>query len=245
MLRPAVSGHRRTLGAYSTRLQCPASTGAKRAGESSSGTGRGRGVLRRRALLCRRGTSFREPGRRCAQTWGASVFYDEFADLWGKDLTKELEKVYRARSRFVVIFVSQAYVKKAWPNLERQHAPAGRIERMDDSVLPARFDPLELPGLPSTVGYLDIGARSPQELADLVLAKLSRTAWAVPEQFDANQLTTEVPAPTDSKVMAPPDLPFTTPKEKDTAARGREVEFGGHARTAGVVFDSGVIRRAK
>jgi hypothetical protein len=105
---------------------------------------------------------------------GAAVFYDEFADLWGKDLTKELERVYRTGSRFVVIFISRAYVEKAWPNLERQHALAGRIERMDDSVLPARFDPIELPGLPITVGYLDIGKLSPNDLADLVLAKLRR-----------------------------------------------------------------------
>lgn len=103
---------------------------------------------------------------------GASVFYDGDADLWGKDLTKELERVYRSGSRFVVIFVSKEYVQKAWPNLERQHALAGRIERMDDSVLPARFDPIPLPGLPVTVGYLDIGTRSPQQLAELVLAKL-------------------------------------------------------------------------
>ena len=103
---------------------------------------------------------------------GASVFYDDYADLWGKDLTKEFERVFRSASRFVVIFVSNAYVQKAWPNLERQHALAGRIERMDDSVLPARFDQIELPGLPSTVGYLDIGKRSPQELAALILTKL-------------------------------------------------------------------------
>jgi hypothetical protein len=104
---------------------------------------------------------------------GASVFYDGDADLWGKDLTKELERVYRSGSRFVVIFVSNEYVQKAWPNLERQHALAGRIERMDDSVLPARFDRIVLPGLPETVGYIDIGARSPQVLAGLVLAKLA------------------------------------------------------------------------
>lgn len=103
---------------------------------------------------------------------GAAVFYDEFADLWGKDLTIELERVYRSASRFVVIFISEAYVAKAWTNLERQHALAGRMERMDDSVLPARFDPIALPGLPITVGYLDIGDRSPRELALLVLAKV-------------------------------------------------------------------------
>ena len=84
----------------------------------------------------------------------------------------ELERVYRSGARYVVIFVSKEYVKKAWPNEERQHALAGRIERMDDSVLPARFDPIKLPGLPPSVGYIDIGDRTPQELARLVLNKL-------------------------------------------------------------------------
>ena len=65
---------------------------------------------------------------------GASVFYDKFADLWGKDLTVELEQVYRSGSRYVVIFVSKEYVEKAWPNEERQHALSGRIERMDNSA---------------------------------------------------------------------------------------------------------------
>lgn len=105
---------------------------------------------------------------------GASVFYDGFVDLWGKDLTLELERVYRNQARYVIIFVSKEYVEKAWPNLERQHALAGRIERMDDSVLPARFDDVSLPGLPSTVGYLDISNRKPEEVADLVLTKLNR-----------------------------------------------------------------------
>ena len=103
---------------------------------------------------------------------GATVFYDGFVELWGKDLTVELERVYRSGSRYVVIFVSNEYVEKAWPNLERQHALAGRIERMDDSVLPARFDPIALPGLPTSVGYIDIGDRTPQDLARLVLNKL-------------------------------------------------------------------------
>ena len=103
---------------------------------------------------------------------GASIFYDEFIDLWGKDLTRELEKVYRTQSRYAVVFVSKEYLEKSWPNLERQHALAGRIERQDNSVLPARFDDLHLPGLPSSVGYLDIGNRTHKELADLILRKL-------------------------------------------------------------------------
>ena len=59
--------------------------------------------------------------------------------LWGKDLTVELERVYRSGARYVVIFVSTEYVEKAWPNVERQHALAGRIQRMDNIPLSISF----------------------------------------------------------------------------------------------------------
>ena len=100
------------------------------------------------------------------------VFYDSFEDLWGVDLTLRLEEVYRRQSRYVVIFVSKEYVEKGWPNLERQHSLASRLERRDDSILPARFSEIELPGLPSTVGYLNIGKMTPAELASRILGKL-------------------------------------------------------------------------
>lgn len=103
---------------------------------------------------------------------GVRVFYDECEDLWGVDLTKRLEDVYRRRSQYVVIFVSREYIEKAWPNFERQHALAGRTERRDDSVLPARFGALELPGLPATVGHLDVNHMPPAELARRIISKL-------------------------------------------------------------------------
>jgi hypothetical protein len=100
------------------------------------------------------------------------VFYDEDEDLWGKDLVVEFAEVYGKRSRYIVIFVSEEYVKKAWTRHERQHALAGRLERGDDSVLPARFDDTELPGLPPTVGYLDLRHKTPKELASRILRKV-------------------------------------------------------------------------
>lgn len=103
---------------------------------------------------------------------GAKVFYDGFVDLWGKDLTVELARVFKSGARYILIFCSQEYVDKQWPNEERQHALAGRIERQDDSILLARFDPINLPGLPTSVAYIDIGKRKPYEIADLVLEKL-------------------------------------------------------------------------
>ena len=138
------------------------------------------------------------------------MFYDEFADLWGKDLTKEFERVFRVGSRFVVIFVSSAYVQKAWPNYERQHALAGRIERMDDSVLPARFDAIELPGMPATVGYLDIGNRTPQELAALPVPVIPPPEEEEEEYIEEVDETIE----TESETREP-----AAPREADTRTR--------------------------
>ena len=69
---------------------------------------------------------------------GVRVFYDLFekATLWGKNLGDHLGEVYGKRSRFVVIFVSEHYARKAWPTYERQSAQARAIRENAVVVLP-------------------------------------------------------------------------------------------------------------
>ena len=61
----------------------------------------------------------RELAKRIQMT-GYSVFYDEFEELWGQDLSVKLHEVYGKQSRFCVILVSEHYVKKPWTNMERK-----------------------------------------------------------------------------------------------------------------------------
>jgi hypothetical protein len=102
------------------------------------------------------------------------VFYDGFEEvnLWGKNLADYFAEIYAKRSKFVVIFVSQHYAAKAWPNHERKHAQARAIQQQEDIVLPARFDDTELPGLPSSVAYLDLRKLTPEDLAERIIKKL-------------------------------------------------------------------------
>jgi TIR domain len=104
---------------------------------------------------------------------GVKVFYDLFekATLWGQNLGDHLSEVYGKRSRFVVVFISKHY-HKAWPTHERQIAQARAIRERTIVFLPARFDDTEIPGLPSTVGYIDLRTVTPEELADVILEKL-------------------------------------------------------------------------
>lgn len=109
-------------------------------------------------------------------SYDVKVFYDRYeqTDLWGKDLYTHLDKVYRKRSRYCIIFVSAAYKDKVWTNHERSSAQARALESASEYILPARFDQTELPGLRPTVGYVDIGNVSAEDFANLVLDKIGR-----------------------------------------------------------------------
>jgi hypothetical protein len=61
---------------------------------------------------------------------GYSVFYDNDYEehLWGKDLYVFFDEIYRKRSRFCVMFVSEQYRARMWTNHERQSAQARALE---------------------------------------------------------------------------------------------------------------------
>lgn len=110
------------------------------------------------------------------RTAGVEVFYDDFekATLWGKNLVEHLADIYQHKSRYVVMFISEHYVSKAWPKHERQHAQARALVAKDEYILPARFDDTEVPGMTNTVGHVDLRHMSPQGLVDLILVKVGR-----------------------------------------------------------------------
>ncbi|MBB1092178.1 TIR domain-containing protein [Rhodopseudomonas palustris] len=109
-----------------------------------------------------------------------TVFYDEFyrAQLWGKDLYQHLQEIYREKSRYCVVFVSEAYLLKLWTKHELKQAQARAFEESREYVLPIRLDDSVLPGLNSTVGYVDMRATSVEDIACLLLEKLGRSAYS-------------------------------------------------------------------
>ncbi len=108
------------------------------------------------------------------RTIGIRVFYDLYdqANLWGKDLYTHLDKIYRTQARYCVIFISQHYNEKLWTNHERRSAQARAFSESKEYVLPARFDESEIPGLPPTIGYIDLRKLAPSEFARLVRQKV-------------------------------------------------------------------------
>ncbi len=106
---------------------------------------------------------------------GARVFYDmDFtADLLGKDLYQEFQRVYGENSKFFVPFISKHYIEKKWPKHELKQAQARDFKSDEEYILPLRIDDSKLPGLNDTVGYLDLRSTSIPEVAKLCMQKLN------------------------------------------------------------------------
>ena len=106
------------------------------------------------------------------------VFYDRYetAALWGEDLVHHLDTVFRKQAQFCVMFVSIDYANKIWTTHELRSIQARAIRSATAYVLPVRFDQTEIPGLLDTVGYLNAADLTPEQVAELVVAKMQDAA---------------------------------------------------------------------
>jgi len=105
-----------------------------------------------------------------------SVFFDEHekATLWGKDLYAFLSDLYQNRARFCVMFLSKHYAAKLWTNHERKAAQARAFRDNHEYVLPIRLDDTEIPGIPSTLGFLAWPPEDAETIAKALRVKIDQ-----------------------------------------------------------------------
>ena len=103
-----------------------------------------------------------------------AVFYDGFEQplLWGKDGTEIFHEVFSEKTTYVVMFISEAYAKKAWTRHERRSALSRMLREEQEYILPVRFDETPIPGLPDSILHLNAGDHLPAELSAIVAQKL-------------------------------------------------------------------------
>lgn len=106
-----------------------------------------------------------------------AVFYDYFEEenLWGKNLVSYLEEIYTHKSKYCVIFISQYYVQKEWTSYESAAAMVRMLDnnlKKKEYLLPVKFDETNVPGVLSTIGFIDGNKKRPDELGNLIIKKL-------------------------------------------------------------------------
>ena len=116
---------------------------------------------------------------------GYKPFYDEneLANLWGKNLYDYLSSVYKDQARYCVMFLSKYYERKLWTTHERQLAQARAFQENREYILPVRLDDTEIPGIPPTVGYLDLRSMTIEEVYEALVRKLSGTTSQTTTDF--------------------------------------------------------------
>jgi hypothetical protein len=73
-----------------------------------------------------------------------------------------------------VLFISRHYSEKLWTSHERQAAQERAFkERGREYILPVRIDETAMPGILTTVGYIDI-REGIEEIGRMLLSKLGR-----------------------------------------------------------------------
>jgi hypothetical protein len=118
----------------------------------------------------------REVAKVLAEEYELKVFFDEFEEekLWGKNLYDYLYEIYSKKSKYVIIFVSKEYKEKIWTNHERQAAQEKALHlKNQEYILPVKFDETNIPGLSSTIKYLDANKYSPYQIALLFAKKMN------------------------------------------------------------------------
>ena len=110
------------------------------------------------------------------ESTGINVFFDRASDieveLWGSNLLEQFYNVYKKQSRFCVMFISKEYERKAWTRFERRSALERAFGTEEIYILPVRFDKTELPGFHGATKYIDANAKTPEELANIIIQKV-------------------------------------------------------------------------
>lgn len=109
---------------------------------------------------------------------GISFFYDynEEVELWGKNLSQYLDRIYFYDGLYFIPFISKEYIDKIWTKLEFSSALDRNMidnkSNFQQYILPVRFEKIRVPGLPDSIGFIDANRYSPEELAKLIYQKV-------------------------------------------------------------------------
>jgi hypothetical protein len=107
---------------------------------------------------------------------GLEVYFDKSDEvgLWGTNLYDKFDEIFRTKALFCVIFISNSYANKVWTNHERRSAQARALQENREYVLPVKLDDTEIPGIPPTIGYVDLRRHTIEYLANMTLEKVRR-----------------------------------------------------------------------
>ncbi len=132
-----------------------------------------------------------------------SILYDHFyeAEFARPDLDTYLQALYHDESDLICVFLCAEYEKKEWCGLEWRAIRDIIKRRRASDVMPFRFDMTEIAGLFSIDGYVWIGDREPDDIAERILERLSRNAAHSASSSDGTRASSMQESPSTDGVL--------------------------------------------
>ncbi|SFR19740.1 TIR domain-containing protein [Lentzea waywayandensis] len=117
-----------------------------------------------------------EPIVRRLEELGVKVYYDEdqLIARWGRNLIEHIAETLTDKVRYVLMFTSRHYVEHSLARHERQTAQTRALEQQNECLLPIKLDDTKVPGLLSSIGFLDSRVHSTEVIAQSVVQKLAQ-----------------------------------------------------------------------
>ena len=105
-----------------------------------------------------------------------NIFFDKYyeAELAQPDLDLLIGNIYEHQSKLLVPFFSADYARKKWCNVEWRRMRQILFGLAAERIMPFRFDEAPIEGFLPGDGYIMVGSRTPQEVANLILERLQR-----------------------------------------------------------------------
>jgi hypothetical protein len=102
------------------------------------------------------------------------IFYDKWfeAELARPDLDLVLQRIYHDQSSLVAVFICRAFKEKEWCGLEWRALRDLIKRKRGEKIMIFRFDDVDIPGLLSIDGYIDLNNRLAQDVVALIRSRL-------------------------------------------------------------------------
>jgi len=98
------------------------------------------------------------------------LYTEHSAEDWGENIFRISMEKYGAEARFVLMLISEHYIKKHWSDIEKQIAETV-VREGEAYILPLRLDNTEVKGLNSNIKY-EKWANNPKHIAELIFKKV-------------------------------------------------------------------------
>lgn len=102
------------------------------------------------------------------------VFYDQYfeAELAQPDQDIILQTIYHENSDLVVVFICKKYENKEWCGLEWRAIRELIKQKKSNAIMLMRFDDVEMPGVFSIDGYINLQGRTPEQIVHVILKRI-------------------------------------------------------------------------